>query len=154
MRYPAYKYPAVRLEEQRANDCMLPLIDVTVASKRTAGQRWRWRGPTRCSICRRVIWLHSMDFREPLGAPEPLRAWVLCGPCHEALLVEMRRSSLHSPVRLRIAMGFVAAERSPGASHLDSRERERRELTWFVRLLVLFALLHLVILVILLLAPK
>ena len=81
-----------------------------------------------------------------------------CKPCQQALLVEMRRSSIDSPVRLRIAMGLVAAERSPKAYYVSTPLREQqvfqREFAWVMWLLVLFAFLHLVILVILLAVPK
>jgi len=96
--------------------------------------------------------------KEPIEAPEPRYEWVLCKPCHEALLVEMRRSIKHSPVRLRIAIGLVAAERSPNAYTLNTQMHEQREFqrqfAWFVWLLVFFGLLHLVIFVILLAVPK
>ncbi len=92
--------------------------------------------------------------KEPVGAPEPRHEWVLCKPCHEALLVEVSRSSLRSPARLRIAMGLVAAERSPTAYTMSTPTREQREFAWFTRLLILFALLHLVILVVLWAVPK
>ncbi len=99
-----------------------------------------------------------MALKEPIGAPEPRHEWVLCKPCHEALLVEMRRSSIRSPARLRIAMGLVAAERSPKAhpmsTHIREQQEFQQEFAWFMRLLVLFALLHLVIFVILLAVPK
>jgi hypothetical protein len=99
--------------------------------------------------------LHRMELKEPVGAPEPRQEWVLCKPCQQALLVEMRRSSIYSPVRLRIAIGLVAAERSPHVSTpLREQQAFQREFAWVVRLLVLFALLHLVILVILLAVPK
>jgi len=102
--------------------------------------------------------LHPIVLKEPVGAPEPRQEWVLCKPCQQALLVEMSRSSIYSPVRLRIAMGLVAAERSPKAYHVSTPLREQqvfqREFAWVVWLLVLFALLHLVILVILLAVPK
>ena len=72
--------------------------------------------------------------------------------------MEMRRSSIRSPSRLRIAMGLVAAERSPKAHTMSTYIREQqefqREFAWFIRLLVLFGLLHLVIFVILLAVPK
>ncbi len=72
--------------------------------------------------------------------------------------MEMRRSIIRSPVRLRIAMGLVAAERSPNAYTMNTQMREQREFqrqfAWFVWLLVLFGLLHLVIFVILLAVPK
>ena len=67
----------------------------------------------RCSICTRRTWMHPTHLMEPVGVPEPRQTWTLCKRCHEALLVEMRRSPVRSPLRLRIAMGIVASERSP-----------------------------------------
>ncbi len=137
---------------------MTPGNDVTVATRRETGQRGRWYKPIRCSICTSFIWFHPIALKEPVGAPEPRHEWVLCKPCHEALLVEMRRSSILSPARLRIAMGLVAAERLPKAYTMSTHMREQREFqrefAWVMRLLVLFALWHLVILVILLAVPK
>jgi hypothetical protein len=137
---------------------MTPGNNVTVATRRDREQRGRWYKPIRCSICTSFIWFHPIALKEPVEAPEPRHEWVLCTSCHEALLVEMRRSTIRSPARLRIAMGLVAAERSPKAypmSALHSEQREfQREFTWFVWLLFLFGLLHLVILVILLAVPK
>ncbi len=137
---------------------MTPGNDVTVATRRDIGQRGRWYKPLRCAICTSFIWFHPIALKEPVEAPEPHHEWVLCKPCHEALLVEMRRSSIRSPVRLRIAVGLVAAERSPKAyptsTHPGEQWEFQREFAWFVWLLVLFGLLHLVILVILLAVPK
>jgi hypothetical protein len=137
---------------------MLPGNDATVTTRGEAGQRARWYKPIRCSICTSLIWLRPIVLKEAVGAPEPRYEWVLCKPCHKALLVEMLRSTIRSPVRLRIAMGLVAAERSPKAYTMSTQAREQRafqrEFAWLVRLLVLFALWHLVILVILLAVPK
>jgi hypothetical protein len=143
---------------QRANEMMMPGNDGTVATGRETGKRGRWYRPIRCSICTSFIWFRPIVLKEPVGAPEPRYEWVLCKPCHEALLVEIRRSSLRSPVHLRIAIGLVAAERSPKAYQMGTPVLEQwefqREFTWAVRLLILFALLHLVIFVILLAVPK
>jgi hypothetical protein len=137
---------------------MLPGNDVTVATRGEAGQRGRWYKPIRCSICTSLIWFHPIALKEAVGAPEPRYEWVLCKPCHKALLVEMRRSSIRSPARLRIAVGLVAAERLPKAYTMSTLAREQREFqrefAWIMRLLVLFALWHLAILVILLAVPK
>ena len=112
----------------------------------------------RCSICTSFIWFHPIALKEPVGTPEPRHEWVLCKSCHEALLVEMRRSSIRSPARMRIAMGLVAAERSPAAYQLSTPMREQqafqREFAWVIWFMVLFTLLHLVIFVILLAVPK
>src|SRR5438270_11922801 len=137
---------------------MMPGNDVTVATRRKTGQRRRWYKRIRCSICTSFIWFHPIALKEPAGAPEPRQEWLLCKPCHEALLVEMSRSSLRSPVRLRIAMGLVAAERSPKAYSTSTRSPEQeafqREFTWFKWLVIFFALLHLVIFVVIWAAPK
>src|SRR6266702_2840355 len=95
--------------ERTANEMKTPGHYGTVATRRETGQRGRWYKPLRCSICRAFIWVHPIALKEPIGAPEPLQEWVLCQPCHGELLVEMSRSTIRSPVRLRIAMGHVAA---------------------------------------------
>ena len=137
---------------------MRPGNDVPVASRRATAQRGRWYKPIRCSICTSFIWFHPIALKEPPGAPEPRHEWVLCKPCHAALLVEMRRAPLPSPVRLRIAMGLVAAERSPTAYQISSPVREQqafqREFAWVIWFMVLFTLLHLIIFVVLLAVPK
>ena len=89
-----------------------------------------------------------MTLSEPVEAPEPRHEWVLCKACHEALLIEMGRSSIRSAVRLRIAVGLVAAERSPRAYQSTPTlevQQFQREFAWFTWLLVLFGLLHVVI---------
>jgi hypothetical protein len=131
---------------------MTPGNDLTVATRRETGQRGRWYRPTRCAICTDIIWLLPIRLKEPVEAPEPRHQWVICKPCHKALLVEMQRSSIRSPVRLRIAMGLVAAERSPEAYSVHIREQRafQKEFTLVMRLLVLFALFHVVIFFILL----
>lgn len=82
--------------------------------------------------------------------PEPRLEWTLCGHCHDALLVEMRSSPIRSPLRLRIAMGLVAAERSPRAYRsIPSSMNDR---AWIVVLAWGFGiamLLHLVLIVML-----
>ena len=61
-------------------------------------------------------------------------------------------------MRLRIAIGLVAAERSPKAytmnAHPDEQWEFEREFAWFMRLMIIFGLMHLVIFVILLAVPK
>ena len=144
--------------EQRVSEMTMPGNDVTVTTTRETGRRGRWYRPIRCSICMSFIWFNPIVLKEPLEAPEPRQEWVLCKSCHAALLVEMRRSSIRSPARLRIAMGLVAAERWPKAHHMSTYMREQqefqREFAWVMWFLILFALFHMVILVILLAAPK
>jgi hypothetical protein len=143
------------LPEGKASDIMRPENDVTDSTRRKAGQNRRWYKPIRCSICTSFIWFRPIVLKEQIGAPEPLQEWILCKPCHVALLVEMRRSTIRSSVHLRIAIGLVAAERSPTTYHLSRQQQVfQREFAWAMRLMILFALLHLVILLILLVAPK
>ena len=137
---------------------MIPGNDETVAIRRATGRGGRWYKPIRCSICTSFIWFHPIVLEEPVGAPEPRYDWVLCNPCHEALLVEMSRSTIRSPARMRIAMGLVAAERSPKAyttsTHSPEQQAFQREFAWFKWLVIFFALLHLVIVVIIWAVPK
>jgi hypothetical protein len=128
--------------------------EITDSFRSKAVHNKRWYQLIRCSICTSFTWFRPIVLKEPVGAPEPLQEWILCQPCHGALLTELRRSSIRPPIHLRVAVGLVAAERSP-TTYYSSRQQEfQREFTWLMWLLTLFAVLHLVILLILLVAPK
>jgi hypothetical protein len=103
------------------------------------------------------IWFYPIAVNEPVEVPEPRHDWVLCKPCHKALLVELARSSIRSPMRVRIAIGLVAAERSPRA-YTSSNVREykafQREFAWFAWAMILFGLFHVAIFIILLSVPR
>ena len=131
----------------------IPENDGIIASRRETGQSARWYKPIRCSVCRSFIWFYPIALNEPVEAPEPRHEWVLCKPCHKALLAEMARSSIRSPMRLRIAMGLVAAERSPKA-YVNELQTFQREFAWFTWAMVLFGLLHVAIFIILLAIPR
>ena len=135
---------------------MIPGNDGTDITRQETGQSG-YR-PIRCSICTHFILFHSIALKEPIDAPEPRHEWFLCITCHEALLVEMRRSALRSPIRLRIAVGLVAAERSPNSYKVNTPTREQREFdrqfAWFVWAIVLFGLLHVAIFAVLLAIPR
>jgi hypothetical protein len=137
---------------------MLPGNDETYTTRQETGQRGRWYKPLRCSICRAFIWVHPIALKDPIDAPEPRHEWTLCKACHEALRVEIRRSVISSSIRLRIAIGLVAAERSPNAYPVNTKTREQqefdREFAWFVWAIVLFGLLHAFIFVILIAVPR
>jgi hypothetical protein len=133
---------------------MIPGNDVTAPNRQEAGSKKRWLKPTRCSICRSPIWFYPIALKEPYGAPEPRREWVLCKYCHEALLVEMHRSPIRSSSRLRIAMGLVAAERSPEAYNSSTHIRDQHAFAWIMWLLFLFGILHLVLFVVIFAAAK
>lgn len=127
------------------------LDNVSAAATRNEElRRARKRASVRCSICDRRIWLNATQLMEPVGVPEPRQSWTLCKRCHELLLAEMRRSPVLSPLRLRIAMGIVAAERSPyvyAPTHKPFSDR-----TWIIVMAWGFGiamLLHLVLIVML-----
>ena len=126
----------------------------------TTRQQTRQRGyrPIRCSICTHFILFNPTSLKEPIDAPEPRHEWTLCKACHEALLVEISRSVIRSSIRLRIAIGLVAAERSPKSYTVNTKTREQqefeREFAWFVWALVLFGLLHVCIFAVLLAVPR
>jgi len=105
----------------------------------------------------KFTWFHPLVLKELEGVPEPLHEWLLCKACYNALLEELNHSSLRSPMRLRIAMGLVAAERWPKAyRRRPSSEHQEfdREFAWFTWAILLFALLHLVILLIIWVVPR
>ena len=108
------------------------------------------RASIRCSICTRRTWLRATQLMEPVGVPEPRQSWTLCKRCHQSLLLELHRSPVRSPLRLRIAIGIVAAERSPyvyAPTHKPLSDR-----TWILVMAWGFAiamLLHLVLIVML-----
>lgn len=128
---------------------MVPGNDVVVAPEQETTQKTRWYKPTYCSICTSSIWFAPIALKETLGASEPRRAWMLCKSCHEALLVEMRRSPIRSPLRLRIALGLVAAERSPTAYGLRTHLRDQRRFVGIAVILFIAMILHLALIVVL-----
>ncbi len=137
---------------------MLPEYDELDITSEETEQRGHWLKLFRCSICTRFILYYPISLKEPVDVPEPRHEWTLCKACYEALLVELKRSVLHSPVRLRVAVGLVAAERSPHAYPVKSKTSEQqlfeREFAWFVWAMVLFGLLHVAIFAILLALPR
>ncbi|HET8846312.1 MAG TPA: hypothetical protein VFN35_32925 [Ktedonobacteraceae bacterium] len=128
---------------------IVPGSDLAVSDKRDTMRKTRWFKPAHCSICTGTIWFRPIALKEPVGTPEPRREWVLCHSCHDALLEEMRRSPLRSPLRLRIAMGLIAAERSPSAYGVRSYLRDQRRFLGIAWVLIAAMLLHLVVIVIL-----
>jgi hypothetical protein len=74
----------------------------------------RGRRARRCAICgRRAAPLHQIVESEP---PEgQRRAWLACAECADAVREEVGRAALQTPLRVRIAVGIVAARRRPAA---------------------------------------
>ena len=80
---------------------------------------------TRCAICRKRIWMGALTLADPAEAPEPQQSWILCKICHAAVLAELERSPLRSPMRMRVAVGLVAAVRWPRAARSDGEHEDR-----------------------------
>ncbi len=109
--------------------------------------RKKRRARERCSICYERLKYQAIPLTEPEDVPEPRRSWVLCQSCYKALVKELRRSPVHSPLRLRIAIGMVAAERWPGASPSRSHSvfDDHRKIVFIAWVFIIAMLLHLVL---------
>jgi hypothetical protein len=127
----------------------VPDNELTATDPQDATQKLYRVKHKRCSICTSSIWFRPIVFKEPPGAPEPRCVWALCKYCHEVLLAEMRRSPVRSPLRLRIAMGIVASERSPEAYGGSTHISDQRRFIGIAWVLIIAMLLHLVLIVIL-----
>lgn len=134
----------------RSNE-MIP--DEAVAVRRVTRRGWQRIKPVRCAICADYIWRPIM-LKEPIEAPEPRHEWVLCSYCFKALVNQMHRSPLSSPVRLRVAVGVLAAERSPYVYYMSQQRAFQREFSWFVWAMVVFTVFHLFIFAILFAVPR
>ena len=98
-----------------------------------------------CSICNNRIWFSPIRIREPEGVPPPRLSWVLCKECHGDLLDEVRRSPIRTPLRLRIAVGIVAAERWPHGypTRVQQFASDRRLIVFMAVSFIVAMLLHL-----------
>lgn len=120
-----------------------------VAIRRQGERKRRWFTATYCSICKSRIWFDPVDLIEPEGAPEPRHSWTLCKPCYQALLLEMRRSPVLSPLRLRIAVGIVASERWPQAypTRIRSYISDRKWIIFIAAGFIVAMIIHLALIV-------
>jgi len=121
-----------------------------VVARQESSRRAKKRLSQRCSICARRTWFDPVFLMEPEGAPDPRHSWILCKDCYGALLSEMRRSPVRSPLRLRIAIGMVASERWDHAySSSRALSNDRRLILFIAWGFVIFMLIHLMIIVML-----
>jgi hypothetical protein len=120
-----------------------------VAIRRHRSPRLKKPGVTRCAICASRIWFAPVDIIEPDSVPEPRLSWILCKACYKAVLAEVRRSPVRSPMRLRIAMGIIAAERSPQAYPTRVRTflNDRKWIIFIAVGFVIAMILHLALIV-------
>jgi len=120
-----------------------------IAIRRKGVRRLRRAGPSRCAICSSRIWFAPVDLTEPESVPEPRLSWLLCKACYGAVLAEVRRSPIRSPLRLRIAMGIVASERWPQAypSRIRTYLSDRKWIVFIGAGFAIAMILHLVLIV-------
>jgi hypothetical protein len=120
-----------------------------VAVQQVVSHKAKKRYVSYCSICNNRIWFGPIRIREPEGVPEPRLTWVLCTECHGALLDEVRRSPIRTPLRLRIAVGIVAAERWPYGYPTKTQQAasDRRVVLFMAISFIVAMLLHLVLIV-------
>ena len=81
------------------------------------------------------------------------QSWLLCAECTEAVRREVERAALQTPLRVRIAVGIVAAQRRPPARRsiwseqywedLDDAALDRL-LKWFIALAIVVKMLTVV----------
>jgi len=83
----------------------------------------------RCAICQRRLG-GTLTYLEETGddIPPPLQSWLLCAACNDAVHERLERSPVRSPLRLRVAVGLVASERTPEARRANVGELSDR--TW------------------------
>ena len=119
-------------------------------------QKGRRRKTFHCAVCSKRIWFDSVRMTEPEGVPEPRLSWLLCKECHGALLLEMRRSPVRSPLRLRIAIGIIASERWPQAypTHFHEYISDRRWIIFMAICFFIAMIFHLALIVALPLLSK
>ena len=120
-----------------------------VAIDQDSTRKQKRRTTTSCSVCTRRIWFDPIYLQEPEGVPVPRNSWMLCKECHGLLMTEFRRSPVRSPLRLRIAMGLIAAERSPYAypTRVSERVSDHRWIIFIALGTFIAMLLHLALIV-------
>jgi hypothetical protein len=82
----------------------------------------------RCAICARRLGSTLAYLEETGDVPEPRQSWLLCHTCDKAVHEQLERSPVHSPLRLRVAVGLVATERTPAARRAHFGQLS--DLTW------------------------
>lgn len=121
---------------------------ISQAPPGSAGDGDAHTGKPRCSICTRRLTGDIAFLDETGDVPEPRQSWMLCSLCDEAVRIEMERSPVQGPLRARVAVGVVAADRSPESIH--ALAAGLREVNWLPILLWVFGIamvIHLFVLV-------
>jgi hypothetical protein len=102
----------------------------------------------RCDICERRLGDSVFYLEETGDVPEPRRSWTLCAVCNDAVHEHLAQSPVRSPVRLRVAVGMVASERTPMARRAQRGQMtDRAWMKLFFWLFLVTMLVHLAVVV-------
>ena len=125
-----------------------PLARSAHAAPEDAGMLRISADTLRCDICKRRLGSTISYLEETGDVPAPRQSWVLCQECSEAVHEQVERSPVRSSLRLRVAVGIVATERTPTARRV--RLGQLSDTAWLKVLFWLFLitmLIHLAIIV-------
>ncbi len=106
-------------------------------------------GRMHCDICQRRLGKSIFFVEETGDVPDEHHAWALCEECHTAVHERLVASPVRTSLRLRIAVGLVAAERTPEARR--SNFGQMTDESWIKVFLWLFPItmiVHLLIIVV------
>lgn len=100
-----------------------------------------------CAICTQRTSVPMYVLHEPRELPSAHRSWLVCGDCAAAVVTEVQRAALRTPLRIRIAAGMVAAQRKPSrrltvfdTDYWELMPRERLDTLLIGFVLCLFAM--------------
>ena len=103
----------------------------------------------RCAICERRLGKTLHYLEETGDVPTPRQSWALCDVCNTAVRRQITNSTVSGPLRLRVAVGLVASERTPTARKANYGQMSDRHwetiLFWSF---LLFMLAHLAFIVV------
>jgi hypothetical protein len=102
----------------------------------------------RCAICAHRLGNAICYLEETGDVPLPRQSWVLCTTCNDAVKQQMAQAPVHSPIRLRVAVGLVATERTPAARR--ARRGQLSDASWYKLLfwgLLIAMLVHLALII-------
>lgn len=105
-------------------------------------------GALRCAICARRLGNAICYLEETGDVPPPRQSWMLCTTCNDAVKQQMALAPVRSPIRLRVAIGMVATERTPAARR--ARRGQLTDTSWYKLLFwafLLAMLIHLALIV-------
>lgn len=140
----------------------MDLVDLTANWHTPEVEIQTMRSSARCAICNRrahdsMVALHERLDLQRLDIPGPRQTWLLCGGCAAAVAREVERSALRTPLRMRIAVGMVAAERRPHRrlaalssdywEHMPAQQFDRLIVTIVLSLFAIPPLLFLIVMV-------